>query len=71
MDALTLRAERALLGAMITDPALARRLRISPQELIGQRHAAIYASIRAAGQARFAGVEGWRALVYRRSDRFV
>jgi hypothetical protein len=65
VDALTLRAERALLGAMITDPALAGRLRISPQELASERHAAVYATIRAAGQARPHGVEGWRATILR------
>ncbi len=66
MDPLTARAERALLGAMIEDPALAGRVRISPAEFASRRHAAAYESIRAAARARpFQGTEGWRAAILR------
>jgi hypothetical protein len=65
VDALTERAERALLGAMIEDPHLTGRLRISPHELAGERHAAVYLSIRQARQATFAGADGWRAAILR------
>jgi hypothetical protein len=37
----------------------------SPQELAGQRHAAVYASIRAAGQARPGSAAGWRPAILR------
>ena len=66
MDPLTARAERALLGAMIADPALTGRLRISPHEFASERHAAVYASIRAARQAPSAGSPGgWQGAILR------
>jgi hypothetical protein len=63
VEDLTARAERALLGAMITDPALTGRLRISPHEFASQRHAAVYASIRQARHARLPGAERWREAI--------
>jgi hypothetical protein len=63
VDALTLRAERALLGAMIEDPALVGRLRVRPSEFADGWHAAVYGSIRAARQAPFHGTDGWRAAI--------
>jgi hypothetical protein len=65
VDTLTLRAERALLGAMIADPALTGRLRINPSEFAGESHAALYESIRAAGQGRAPGAAGWRRAILR------
>ena len=63
MDTLTVRAERALLGAMIADPALVGRLRLSSSEFASESHAALYESIRAAAQTQPGGMEGWRAAI--------
>jgi hypothetical protein len=63
VDALTLRAERALLGAIITDPELALWIRLSPYEFADARHGSVYSTIRMARQTRFAGPDGWRATI--------
>ena len=67
MDPLTLRAERALLGAMVEDPALVGRLRVRPSEFGDGWHANVYTAIRAASQAPTRGPDGWRTAILRAS----
>jgi hypothetical protein len=63
VDALTRRAERALLGAMVADPRLARVLRVAPEEFGDARHGDWYRSILAAGQRGRPVLEGWREAI--------
>jgi hypothetical protein len=63
VDALTRRAERALLGAMIADPALARQVRVRPEEFAEACHGDWYRSIRAAGRVGRPVLDGRREAI--------
>jgi hypothetical protein len=68
VDSLTARAERALLGAMIAEPRLARQLGyLRPSDFGDDWHRAVYAAILAASRDHPPVPEGWSEAIIRAS----